>query len=41
MVDPEQLRAQLGQIEEHLDRFGDRLPAEVRSQFENLKSRLA
>src|SRR5215207_9759293 len=29
MVDPDQLRAQLGQIEEHLDRFGDRLPAEV------------
>ena len=39
-VDPEQLRAQLGQIEEHLDRFGDRLPAEVRSQFESLKARL-
>ena len=40
-VDPEQLRAQLPQIEEHLDRFGDRLPAEVRSQFESLKARLA
>jgi phosphoenolpyruvate carboxykinase (GTP) len=39
-VDPEQLRAQLPQIEEHLDRFGDRLPAEVRSQLEALKSRL-
>ena len=39
-VDPEQLRAQLGQVEEHLDRFGDRLPAEVRSQFESLKARL-
>src|SRR5215213_10133662 len=36
-VDPEQLRAQLGQIEEHLDRFGDRLPVEVRSQFESLR----
>ena len=40
-VDPEQLRAQLGQVEEHLDRFGDRLPAEVRSQFESLKARLS
>jgi phosphoenolpyruvate carboxykinase (GTP) len=39
-VDPEQLRAQLGEIEEHPDRFGDRLPAEVRSQFESLKARL-
>ena len=39
-VDPELLRAQLPQVEEHLDRFGDRLPAEVRSQFESLKSRL-
>ena len=39
-VDPEQLRAQLPQIEEHLDRFGDRLPAEVRSQLESLKARL-
>ena len=39
-VDPEQLRAQLPQIEEHLDRFGDRLPAEVRSQLEGLKARL-
>jgi phosphoenolpyruvate carboxykinase (GTP) len=39
-VDVEQLRAQLPQIEEHLDRFGERLPAEVRSQFESLKARL-
>ena len=39
-VDPEQLKAQLPQVEEHLDRFGDRLPAEVRSQFESLKARL-
>jgi phosphoenolpyruvate carboxykinase (GTP) len=40
-VDSEQLRAQLPQIEEHLDRFGDRLPAEVRSQLESLKARLS
>ena len=40
-VDPEQVSAQLPQIEEHLDRFGDRLPAEVRSQLAGLKARLA
>jgi phosphoenolpyruvate carboxykinase (GTP) len=40
-VDPELLRSQLPQVEEHLDRFGDRLPAEVRSQFESLKARLS
>jgi phosphoenolpyruvate carboxykinase (GTP) len=39
-VDPELVRAQLPQIEEHLDRFGDRLPNEVRSQLERLKARL-
>jgi phosphoenolpyruvate carboxykinase (GTP) len=40
-VDAEQLRLQLPQVEEHLDRFGDRLPAEVRSQLESLKARLS
>jgi phosphoenolpyruvate carboxykinase (GTP) len=39
-VDPEQLRQQLPQIEEHLAIFGDRLPAEVRAQLEALKERL-
>jgi phosphoenolpyruvate carboxykinase (GTP) len=39
-VDAEQVRAQLPQIEEHLDRFGDRLPTEVRSQLQRLKARL-
>jgi phosphoenolpyruvate carboxykinase (GTP) len=39
-VDADQVRQQLPQIEEHLDRFGDRLPAEVRSQLESLKARL-
>jgi phosphoenolpyruvate carboxykinase (GTP) len=39
-VDAEQVRSQLPQIEEHLDRFGDSLPGEVRAQFESLKARL-
>jgi phosphoenolpyruvate carboxykinase (GTP) len=39
-VDPELVRAQLPQVEEHLARFGDSLPDEVRSQFKALKERL-
>jgi phosphoenolpyruvate carboxykinase (GTP) len=39
-VDPELVRDQLPQVEEHLARFGDSLPAELRSQFEALKQRL-
>ena len=39
-VDPEALRAQLPQVEEHLARFGDDLPGEIRSQLEALKERL-
>jgi phosphoenolpyruvate carboxykinase (GTP) len=39
-VDPEALRKQLPQVEEHLARFGDDLPDEIRSQFEALKQRL-
>jgi phosphoenolpyruvate carboxykinase (GTP) len=39
-VDDESLRAQLPQLEEHLARFGDRLPDEVRAQFQALKDRL-
>jgi phosphoenolpyruvate carboxykinase (GTP) len=39
-VDPDEVRAQLPQTEEHLARFGDRLPAGVRGQFEALKQRL-
>jgi phosphoenolpyruvate carboxykinase (GTP) len=39
-VDPDELREQLPQIEEHLAVFGDRLPAEVRAQLEALKHRL-
>ncbi|MGZ8667023.1 MAG: phosphoenolpyruvate carboxykinase (GTP), partial [Solirubrobacterales bacterium] len=39
-VDDEALKAQLPQVEEHLARFGDDLPAELRSQLEALKQRL-
>jgi phosphoenolpyruvate carboxykinase (GTP) len=38
-VDAEALRAELPQVEEHLARF-DRLPAEIREQFEQLKAAL-
>jgi phosphoenolpyruvate carboxykinase (GTP) len=40
-VDEEGLRAELDQIEEFLDRFGDRLPRELRSQFQALQRKLA
>jgi phosphoenolpyruvate carboxykinase (GTP) len=40
-VDPQLVRDQLPQVEEHLARFGDRLPDEIRAQFEALRERLA
>lgn len=39
-VDAEAVEAQLPQVEEHLARFGDSLPGELRSQFEALRRRL-
>jgi phosphoenolpyruvate carboxykinase (GTP) len=39
-VDDDALRAQLPQLEEHLARFGDDLPAEIRKQLDALKARL-
>jgi phosphoenolpyruvate carboxykinase (GTP) len=39
-VDDDELRDQLPQLEEHLAIFGDRLPDEIRAQFEALKQRL-
>jgi phosphoenolpyruvate carboxykinase (GTP) len=39
-VDADALRAQLPQVEEHLGRFGDDLPNEIRHQLEALKQRL-
>ena len=40
-VDPEAVKAQLPQVEEHLARFGDRLPDQLQAQLEALKERLA
>ena len=39
-VDDEAVAAQLPQIEEHLAKFGDDLPEEIRNQLDALKSRL-
>jgi phosphoenolpyruvate carboxykinase (GTP) len=39
-VDSDQLREELPQVSEHLAKFGDRLPSEIASQFEALKSKL-
>jgi phosphoenolpyruvate carboxykinase (GTP) len=39
-VDTELVKAQLPQIQEHLAKFGDRLPAEISAQLEALEARL-
>ncbi|MBA3300478.1 MAG: hypothetical protein H0T15_01290, partial [Thermoleophilaceae bacterium] len=39
-VDLEKLRAELPQVREHLDRFGEDLPSAIRSQFQALQQRL-
>jgi phosphoenolpyruvate carboxykinase (GTP) len=39
-VEPADLREQLPQVKEHLARFGDRLPDEVRAQLEALERRV-
>ena len=39
-VDEDQLRAEIPQTEEHLAKFGDKLPQAVRDQFDALKKRL-
>jgi phosphoenolpyruvate carboxykinase (GTP) len=39
-VDPEEWRAQLPQVHEHYAKFGESLPAELRSQLEALERRL-
>jgi phosphoenolpyruvate carboxykinase (GTP) len=39
-ADAELLREQLPQMKEHLAKFGDRLPGEVRAQLEALERRL-
>jgi phosphoenolpyruvate carboxykinase (GTP) len=40
-VDEEAVKAELPQVREHLDKFGDKLPAEIRSQLEQLEQRLS
>jgi phosphoenolpyruvate carboxykinase (GTP) len=40
-VDLDEARAELDQTQAHLARFGDRLPVEIREQFEALKQRLS
>jgi phosphoenolpyruvate carboxykinase (GTP) len=40
-VDEQGLRAELEQVSEFLDRFGERLPAEMRAQHEALQAKLA
>jgi phosphoenolpyruvate carboxykinase (GTP) len=40
-ADPVLLREQLPQLKEHLAKFGDRLPQEVRAQLEALEARLS
>ncbi len=39
-VDEDKLRSELPQVEEHLARFGDRLPAEIRKHLDELKAKL-
>ncbi len=40
VVDEDAVRAELPQIEEHLAKFGDDLPAEIRAQLDALKQKL-
>jgi phosphoenolpyruvate carboxykinase (GTP) len=40
-VDPEKWKVQLPQLQQHYAQFGDKLPAELRSQLEELERRLA
>jgi phosphoenolpyruvate carboxykinase (GTP) len=40
-VDPAQVREELPQVKEHLARFGDRLPEQIRSQLAALEQRLS
>ena len=39
-VDPELIKQQIPQVREHLDRFGDRLPQQLRDQLSSLEGRL-
>ena len=39
-VDDEAVRGELDQVKAHLDKFGDKLPAEIRQQLDALEQRL-
>jgi phosphoenolpyruvate carboxykinase (GTP) len=39
-VDPEAVKAEIPQVEAHLAQFGDRLPAAIKAQLDDLKARL-
>ena len=39
-VDPEAWKTQMPQVEEHLARFGDRLPPELQAELRALEQRL-
>jgi phosphoenolpyruvate carboxykinase (GTP) len=39
-VDADAVKGELPQVEEHLAKFGDKLPAQIRQQFDALQSRL-
>jgi phosphoenolpyruvate carboxykinase (GTP) len=39
-VDPDEWRAQLPQLREHLAKFGDALPDEITAQLDALEARL-
>jgi phosphoenolpyruvate carboxykinase (GTP) len=39
-VDADAVKGELPQVEEHLAKFGDKLPAQIREQFDALRSRL-
>jgi phosphoenolpyruvate carboxykinase (GTP) len=41
MVNPDEWRAELPQIEEWFDFIGEKLPTSLRDEFESLKQRLA
>jgi phosphoenolpyruvate carboxykinase (GTP) len=40
-VDAEQVKAEMPQVHEHLARFGEHLPAQLRAQLEALEQRLS
>jgi phosphoenolpyruvate carboxykinase (GTP) len=39
-IDPAAWKAEIADIESHFDQFGDRLPARLRKQLDDLRKRL-